>query len=505
MNRSVKYLIITTALLLCTFLFATGVFSANIILAESASVTVQCAADGVVTLEFTPSSNGAYVFASKGDVDTVGALFTEQGYASSSAPMAEDDDSGTDRNFEIVAQLNASEKYYISVAVLDEGGSFEVSAKKMETVSEGSSSTVFLSKSVSDAWLLFKPSANGVYKISSVSTGVDPLCIVYDQYGRQISYNDDGEAGLDFTVGCSMSAGTAYYIKVSQYGSENGSVTVSLQRHTNGWLLSDGIWAYYSGGVRSGSGWKQNKNSWCYIGTDGFAITNQWKNDSRGDVYLDETGLMVTNSIIESDVGTYYVNENGYCIKNKWIVPEDKRDWMFFGNDGKLVVSSWLMDSNGWCYVGADGCLVRNAWVKDGQEWCYLDSSGRITKNKWIKDSIGWCYLGSNGYCVKNAWIKDSIGWCYLDSTGRMATDCWVRDSAGWCYVGSNGYAVTNCWIRDSVGWCYINANGYMVKNTWINDNGYWYYLDSNGYMVTGTTTINGTTYTFKSNGVWLG
>ena len=63
----------------------------------------------------------------------------------------------------------------------------------------------------------------------------------------------------------------------------------------------------------------------------------------------------------------------------------------------------------------------------------------------------------------------------------------------------------TNKWIKDSVGWCYLDAQGRMMTNSWLQWNGNWYYLDENGYMVTGTKVINGKTYKFASNGVWIG
>ncbi len=144
-----------------------------------------------------------------------------------------------------------------------------------------------------------------------------------------------------------------------------------------------------------------------------------------------------------------------------------------------------------------------NGWVKEDGRWAFYKNGTKLV-NKWIKDSVSWCYVGSDGYCVTNKWVKDSVGWCYLGSDGRMVTNRWVKDSVGWCYVGGDGYCVTNDWQKDSKGWCYLGADGRMVTSKWIKDNGNWYYLDSNGYMVTGTKVINGKTYTFKSNGVWV-
>ena len=56
----------------------------------------------------------------------------------------------------------------------------------------------------------------------------------------------------------------------------------------------------------------------------------------------------------------------------------------------------------------------------------------------------------------------------------------------------------------DSKGWCYLNSNGSMTKYDWVEYKGDWYFVDGNGYMVTGTYYINGTAYTFNSDGVWI-
>ncbi len=151
-------------------------------------------------------------------------------------------------------------------------------------------------------------------------------------------------------------------------------------------------------------------------------------------------------------------------------------------------------------YKGSD-C---SGWIQENGKWAYYEN-GKIVKNKWVKDSVTWCYVGADGYCVTNAWQKDSKGWCYLGEDGRMVTNKWVKDSVTWCYVGADGYCVTNDWKADSKGWCYLDANGRMMANYWLQWNGNWYYLDENGYMVTGTKVINGKTYKFTSNGVWIG
>ena len=232
-------------------------------------------------------------------------------------------------------------------------------------------------------------------------------------------------------------------------------------QNLNGWVLEDGKWAYYENGIKATNKWIMDSVGWCYVGADGYCVTNCWKADSKGWCYLDANGRMVYNN--------------------------------------------WVKDNGKWYFIDSNGYMVSNCWKKDSTGWCYLGSSGAMLTNAWVKDSVGWCYVGADGYCVTNKWVKDSVGWCYLDANGRMATNKWIKDSVGWCYVGANGYCVTNDWVKDSKGWCYLDANGRMVYNNWVKDGGKWYYLDANGYMVTGTKVINGKTYKFASNGVWLG
>ena len=173
----------------------------------------------------------------------------------------------------------------------------------------------------------------------------------------------------------------------------------------NGWMKEDGKWAYYVNDVKTVNKWLKDSVGWCYVGADGYCVTNAWKKDSIG--------------------------------------------WCYLNADGRMATNKWIKDSVGWCYVGGDGYCVTNKWVKDSKGWCYLGADGRMATNKWIKDSVGWCYVDGNGYCKVNAWQKDSKGWCYLDGEGRMVVGDWVKDGGKWYYMDKNGYMVTGTHIID--------------------------------------------------------
>ena len=204
----------------------------------------------------------------------------------------------------------------------------------------------------------------------------------------------------------------------------------------NGWVKENGKWAYYVNDVKSVNVWKKDSKGWCYLGADGYMLTDKWIKDS---------------------VGWCYVGDNGYCVTEKWV--KDSKGWVYLDKNGRMVYDQWLHDGVGWAYVNKDGYSVTN---------------------KWMKDSKGWCYLGQNGYMVTEKWVKDSKGWCYIGQNGYMVTEKWVKDSKGWCYVGDNGYCKTNAWVKDSKGWCYLDKNGRMVYDTWVGK----YYVNANGYWV---------------------
>ena len=56
--------------------------------------------------------------------------------------------------------------------------------------------------------------------------------------------------------------------------------------------------------------WIKDSVGWCYIGEDGYCVTDDWVADSKGWCYLDENGRMVYDTM----VGDYYVDKNGYLV-----------------------------------------------------------------------------------------------------------------------------------------------------------------------------------------------
>ena len=250
---------------------------------------------------------------------------------------------------------------------------------------------------------------------------------------------------------------------------------------TNAWVGS--YWC--------GSDGKYMKSSWVdnnkyYVGANGIYVTNQWV----GDYYLNGAGLVTKNAW----VGDYWCGSDGKYVKNAWA----GNYWC--GADGRYVRSSWV--DNGKYYVGSNGVYVTNQWVGD----YYLNGAGLVTKNAWVGSY--WC--GEDGKYVRSAWVDNNKS--YVNQNGVYLTNQWIGDY----YVNGSGVKVLNAWVGNY--WCgsdgkyvksswvdhnryYVNENGVYVAGAWQQDSKGWKYHAGSEYAKDITLNINGTAYTFDSNG----
>lgn len=58
--------------------------------------------------------------------------------------------------------------------------------------------------------------------------GLDPTVRVYDAYGQQLGFNDDGGGGLDSQLVLTLAPGS-YIVEVGGYASSTGPFTVSVR------------------------------------------------------------------------------------------------------------------------------------------------------------------------------------------------------------------------------------------------------------------------------------
>ena len=275
--------------------------------------------------------------------------------------------------------------------------------------------------------------------------------------------------------------------------------------YTNRWIKVDGKYYYMD------ANGKTKKNAWqgaYYLGKDGVMLTNAFTPDGY---YVGADGAYVRNQKVTVDGKVYYLNADGKVAKNQWsgdyyldgngnVV---KNKWIgnyWCGEDGKYVKNAWV-DNNKY-YVGSNGVYVTNQWVGD----YYLNGAGLVTKNAWAGNY--WCgedgkymksswvdngkyYVGSNGVYVTNQWVGDY----YLNGAGLVTKNAWVGNY--WC--GSDGKYVKSSWVDNNR--YYVNENGVYVAGAWEKDSKGWKYHAGNVYAKDITLNINGTSYTFDSNG----
>ena len=287
---------------------------------------------------------------------------------------------------------------------------------------------------------------------------------------------------------------------------------------------------YYCGadGVYVRNAWVKHNGNYYYMDANGLMKKNAWVKD----YYLGADGVMKTNTFTPDG---YYVGSDGAYYRNRWIKYENK--YYYANGAGLLVKNTWVkayylgadgvMKTNAFTpdgyYVGADGAYLRNQKIQvDGKEY-YLNAAGKVARNQWVGDY----FIDVNGNVVKNHWAGNY--WCGAD--GRYVKSSWVDD--GRYYVGSNGVYVINQWIGDYylngadlvtknawVGnyWCgsdgkyvrsswvdnnqyYVGANGVYVPGRWVAYGSRWCYYAGSVYAKDITLNINGTAYTFDSNG----
>ena len=322
--------------------------------------------------------------------------------------------------------------------------------------------------------------------------------VAKNQWSGDYYLDGNGNVVKNKWIGNYWCGGDGKYVKSSWVDNNKSYVNENGVYLTNQWI---GDYYVNGSGVKVTNAWvgsywcgedgKYVKSSWVdnnkyYVGANGIYVTNQWV----GDYYLNGAGLVTKNAW----VGDYWCGSDGKYVKNAWA----GNYWC--GADGRYVRSSWV--DNGKYYVGSNGVYVTNQWVGD----YYLNGAGLVTKNTWVGNY--WC--GEDGKYVKSSWVDNNKS--YVNENGVYLTNQWIGDY----YVNGSGVKVTNAWVGSY--WCgsdgkyvksswvdnnryYVNENGVYVAGAWEKDSKGWKYHAGNVYAKDITLNINGTAYTFDSNG----
>ena len=179
----------------------------------------------------------------------------------------------------------------------------------------------------------------------------------------------------------------------------------------------------------------------------------------------------------------------------------------------EVTADGWKKIDGKWYYF-EDGA-VKTGWLLDAGKWYYLEPEGEFMGSTftdgWRKVDGRWYFFNPGGHIARNTWkeIPDKSGtWYYFSAGGQMVTG-WQYLNGSWYLFNPGGTLVT--------GWRQINGNWYYLgtgamRKGWQQIGGKWYYFrmqkdadgKPEGSMVTGAYEINGKTYNFDANGVWI-
>ena len=229
--------------------------------------------------------------------------------------------------------------------------------------------------------------------------------------------------------------------------------------------------------------WIAQYNSKC----DYTGIYSIWQYKSNGTVSGINGNVDMNYAYV--DVSLYY-----------WQLKDNT--WYYANSDGKAY-TGWLYLGGAWYWLepNAGGAMATGLHECNGSLY-WFNSSGAMATG-WVLDGGTWYYATGSG-ALASGWIYVGGAWYWLDpSTHAMATG--MHECNGSAYWFNASGAMATGWVLDGGTWYYATGSGALASG-WAYVGGAWYWLDPSTHaMVTGTQQINGSQYSFSSNGVWLG
>lgn len=234
----------------------------------------------------------------------------------------------------------------------------------------------------------------------------------------------------------------------------------------------DGDWYFFTSGGKMVTGWQwitdrytdDNGNEvpfsyWAYFLSSGKQAIDGWQKINGLWYYFDDAGVMLSSGLYEIDSNYYYFLSGG-AMATGW------RKIPFAYDDGSV--------EDGWAYFQSNGAMKLNGWQWDGSHWYYFENGGYLSGGLYHLGNY-YYYFNDSG-AMHTGWKKLDGKWYYFQSSGRMKI-LGTLSINGSRYAFIDGVMVTNRWFGQS----YFGSDGAMLANT--------------------SQYINGTYYTFGSNG----
>lgn len=244
-------------------------------------------------------------------------------------------------------------------------------------------------------------------------------------------------------------------------------------------------------------GWGKRDGYIYYYDEDGVSLKGVQKINGKTYYFNRIDGAMETGWQVVDGKRCYFDKKKGYQLFNQWV--QDNNDWYFLGQDGAVKKMEWVNDGGKNYYLKADGKMTRD-WLKIDDYWYYFNKNGAMETSTWKWSDGKWYYLKDNGQAA-NDWLQLGSKWYYFkELSGELQTG-WFRANGSWYCSNEDGSMKTG-WAYSEDGWCYLDeSTGKMKKNEWVTMGNKKYYFNINGIMVTGSRYIDGTKYTFNSDG----
>ena len=225
-----------------------------------------------------------------------------------------------------------------------------------------------------------------------------------------------------------------------------------------------------------------------------------------------------TNGLVTA--GTYRFGEDGKMIMTTEIVNENGT--LYYYQNGLRTANAGLMEFNGYYYyIGSGAIAVTNQtfWVSKTNKTGFttgnyrFDAEGHMILTTEIVDENGTLYYYRNGKRTASAGVVLFNGdYYYIDGHAKAVTDTtiWIENTNGYVLPGDYTFGADGKMImHDGIFNGYYYVDGIKTAAGLIQVNGSYYYAAGGGKLVTGCSywisNTNGLlsegTYRFDANG----
>ena len=310
--------------------------------------------------------------------------------------------------------------------------------------------------------------------------------MVYSKSVIDIAENQVGYLEKKSNKDLDSKTANAGYNNYTKYGRDMHNIYPSVMDFPAAWCDAFVDWCFYKAyGITNAKALLGgNFNDYTVASAQLYKNKKAWytSNPKVGDqiFFKDSSGKICHTGLVYKVDGSYVYTIEGNTSSNEGVV----------ANGGGVFRKKYSLSYSriagygrppydGYCYQG---------WMNTDGKWWYQYSDGSSPKNGWKQIDNNWYYFDKSGWLLTKQFIKSAN----YNSNGALY---WVDDDGAWNYKIYR-------WMQDAKGWYLKEVDGsWYPTNEWELVDNKWYYFDGEGYMVTGNYTIDGKTYSFRSDG----